>query len=526
VPDPHLARSGRGVLAQWAGDAAEVVRAALVARPDEHAVREGGEAVEHARALFAADRTDPDQAVSDAVLGARADGQLTVPGAHRRAIDGNQGRRRFRHVSQPLSMLAMVAPTGDGTRAFARTAPPGFLALLVMVLYAAFVVAYLADGHDIRDFIRIGPAYINKGDGRSREIHLDRGYRPPANQNPATPGQGYDGQFAYYIALDPVHARYYLDDASYRYSRILYPITARATALGQRGAIPWTLLLINLLAIGGGAWGLGTWLRRRGASAWWAVVYGLWPGMVIALQRDLTEPLGYGLTIAGILALDGRGRWRVPTAGVAFGLAGLARQTTLVFPIILGLSLLMGAALRDRPQPTRTERRWRALVLLGLSLGPYAAYWIFLHIWLGGVSNGGTLTPVPFGGLLHPPYRLARQGIDLAFIVGPTLVILAVLLVHLRRSRDQPAAPPACWLPWSLLAANVLLNIVFYARSYLDPYTGATRQASGIVLSALLCLPCAAHLGWRQRQWLLAATAVAMLMLPVVVVYGFTNVSA
>ncbi len=39
--------------------------------------------------------------------------------------------------------------------------------------------------------------------------------------------EGYDGQFAYQIALDPLEAAPYLDVPAYRYQRILYPLLGR-----------------------------------------------------------------------------------------------------------------------------------------------------------------------------------------------------------------------------------------------------------------------------------------------------------
>jgi len=38
---------------------------------------------------------------------------------------------------------------------------------------------------------------------------------------------------------------------------------------------------------------LAFWLKRRGLSPWFALVYGLYPGLFIAMTLDLTEPLAY-----------------------------------------------------------------------------------------------------------------------------------------------------------------------------------------------------------------------------------------
>src|SRR3990172_591415 len=53
--------------------------------------------------------------------------------------------------------------------------------------------------------------------------------------------EGYDGQFIYYIAInpDPQQVAQYLDVPAYRYQRILLPLLARAFSLGNQPIIPW-----------------------------------------------------------------------------------------------------------------------------------------------------------------------------------------------------------------------------------------------------------------------------------------------
>lgn len=64
---------------------------------------------------------------------------------------------------------------------------------------------------------------------------------------------GYDGQFTYFIARDGAGAEPFIDGASLRYQRIIYPLFARLLAVGQADLIPYTLILINVLALGIGA---------------------------------------------------------------------------------------------------------------------------------------------------------------------------------------------------------------------------------------------------------------------------------
>jgi hypothetical protein len=60
---------------------------------------------------------------------------------------------------------------------------------------------------------------------------------------------GYDGQFAYQIAVDPSGAPDKLDIPAYRYQRILYPMAVRLLGLGNPSLIPWMMILINIISV-------------------------------------------------------------------------------------------------------------------------------------------------------------------------------------------------------------------------------------------------------------------------------------
>jgi len=137
--------------------------------------------------------------------------------------------------------------------------------------------------------------------------------------------QGYDGQFAYYIARDPAGGWRYCDVPAYRYQRILYPLLAWALALGQPGVVPWTLVALNVAALVGGTYFTERLLETRGVSRWYALVYGLYGGLVAGLRLDLTEPLAYGLVQAGLWAWEER-RDRRQEAGEAGGRRARIRQ--------------------------------------------------------------------------------------------------------------------------------------------------------------------------------------------------------
>ena len=71
--------------------------------------------------------------------------------------------------------------------------------------YAVLLIGLLGFAHhDPRDFIEIGHRYIDRSHA-SAAIRVDPTYRH------YLPGDGYDGQFYYFIALDPVNAPSYTD---------------------------------------------------------------------------------------------------------------------------------------------------------------------------------------------------------------------------------------------------------------------------------------------------------------------------
>jgi hypothetical protein len=380
--------------------------------------------------------------------------------------------------------------------------------IVVGAVYAAWIAAFLGAGHDIHGLIGISRVYLANGNFNLAFNHpgvpqiRPGGYRPQSRT-------GYDGQFSYYLAVRPRHARAYMDDPSMRYSRILQPMAARLLALGDEDTVPYTLLLLNWLAAGLGTFFVASWLEARGVSRWYALLYGLFPGIFVGVQRDLTEPLAYALVALGVLLFDDGRRSRLVAAGVAFGFAALARQTTLLFPLGLALWLAFSGA------------GWRkALALVALSAGPYVAYVLFLGGWLGSVSDGNNLSPIPLLGLFHPPWRLDHQGVTLVLVVVPTIIALIALVPR------EPLRSRA-WLPWFLLLANALLSLVFFGKLYTVTYTSMSRIATGMVLASLLCLPYVERLSARRRAWLVAAAALGVVVpFPLIAVQGFASVSA
>ena len=343
---------------------------------------------------------------------------------------------------------------------------PASVAAVVLAAYVVWAVWFAAH-HALVDLARVGDEFQGAAPGESAQID--------ALSGDTVEGIGYDGQFFLFIALDPVHAEPYMDEPPYRYSRILYPLAARAAGFGQADLIPLALLLVNLLAVGAGTLALAVILRDRGLSPWYAALFGFYPGLFVAVSHDLAEPLAYALAALGLVAVE---RSRIPLAAALFALAGLARETTLLIPLALAAWPALG------------RRRFPDTALLAATIVPYLLLRAGLWAWLGspGDAEAQKLELVPFGGLIAQWPWNALTLEQIYAVVTPALLALAITVV---------ARVPRAAL--ALVAVNVLVLVVLLPEpSYVD-YDASGRITTGVVLAFLLCLPAVVAAGRLPR---------------------------
>ncbi len=288
---------------------------------------------------------------------------------------------------------------------------------------------------------------------------------------------GYDGQFAYYIARDPLHAAPCIDVPAYRYQRILLPALGRLLALGQVDLIPAAFVVINVTALVIGTALLERLLVELAVSRWYALVYGLFFGVVAGVRASTAEPLAYSLVIVAIW-LHGRGnRWLTALALLA---AMMAKETTGLFVAGFGLYFVLHA-------------RWKEVLRLGVVVGvPFVAWQIALWDWLGELpagSGGRDRTGfeiIPFNGV----WRIFTESGDLALMVvlGAVIVPAVILptLWDLRATlREFRAQRGKVHLYTCLCAANAGI-MLFVPYSTYTQLLGILRFMVGLVLGHLL----------------------------------------
>ncbi|MFI5274983.1 MAG: hypothetical protein ACHQ4H_18285, partial [Ktedonobacterales bacterium] len=281
------------------------------------------------------------------------------------------------------------------------------------------------------------------------------------NKNPV----GFDGQFFYFIALDPkqplicaTHTpNCALDDAFgiVRAERLLYPYTAGLLTLGHADWVPYPLLLVNFASILITAWLVGRMCVEAGASRWLGAVAALYTGEIQGFLRDLADPFAVLWVVLAVYLLR-TGRYLAFALAVAAAL--LTREQLILTIPLLYLPLLVA-------------RRWRTFAAaLAIGFGPFVALQVALRVIWGrwalasgdtqgaGVGNG--ILPLPFHGLFESGMQI-ESGMMLAFVVAPLVAACGASLLALWHAHQVDGWQGVLTdpVPLFILAYSLLLSL-------------------------------------------------------------------
>lgn len=361
------------------------------------------------------------------------------------------------------------------------------------------VVCVLAIAVKLHDYGGNPTGFVQFGDEAAMSV------RPPPGALVLTRSVGYDGQFYYVFAAHPqidANVRRAFALAKYRIQRVAYPALAAGASLGNRGALPWTLLAVNVLAAVCLVLATAHWCRQMRRSGWWALAIGLAPGVVLCLLRDLTDIVGLAALIAG-LCWWSQGRWRLASAALV--LAVLGRETALLALAAIAYDL----AERRRAGRPAAGSAW----VLGAPAAAFLAWEAYATVRFHGTvpltTSPGSLWQPPGVGLTKALGSLAGQspshaGWDLLFAA----LTVAAVIVGIMQLRDG-----AHWLAL-LTTAQALLTVLLGRVFWLDhwSFTRATLPLFALVLLN--------GLRTRTRIGPLICCAAAALTLAVPVVLG------
>ena len=278
---------------------------------------------------------------------------------------------------------------------------------------------------------------------------------PPAGARIASE-IGYDGQFFYVQAVDPLlrgRARSALEvtNGEYRAQRVLYPALADLTAAGSEDGLPWTMLLLNVAAALAATAAVAVFARSRGSSGWWALAVGLAPGVVLAVLRDLSEPLAVAGMVSGLVAWRMRRPW---VAGAALTAAVLAREVMVLAVVAIAVEVLW-RRFRRRDEPVVAD----ALRACVLPLSAFVAWQLYLLDRFDRLASSTTPPGqfrAPLAGLLDSADgAISDASLGSAWDLGYLLLVVGAVVVAVLAARHGPGAPAVAALCFGAVAVLV-----------------------------------------------------------------------
>ena len=379
-----------------------------------------------------------------------------------------------------------------------RPVVPGSIALLAAL---AFVLArrHLWAEGDISRFILVG-----------------RHFATPSQLPPhiaLAPTYGYDGQFYYRLALNPVnfsHIAYGIRvDQPYRYMRIGYPWLTWLVSFGQHVLVPAMLVVINIVAIGAVGYLGGMFARQGGRHALAGLVLPAYFGLLTSLSRDTAEPLAAACLLGGLLAIRAR---RPVRAGLLLAYGALTRESIMVAVAALAIVDVIGVIRHRRPvRPGRDDVAW------ALPTAAFVAWQVVVRLAVGrfpllvdadGNIGSAFITPIKAveHNLTHVNLHHFEQ-YDLWFTELAVVALLAVAALLCWRSTNAPVHERLALVLY-MIEICVVSPSTWYSldadlRSFIEVY----------LLAAIILLGTPRH---HLRAWLLPALQV--LLIPALIV--------
>lgn len=281
---------------------------------------------------------------------------------------------------------------------------------------------------------------------------------------------GYDGEFYYRLALDPLNlsrsAFGIRWDSAFRVERIGYPTLSWLAAAGNRSLIPDTEVAVNILALTVLGWLGGVLAQQAGRhAAWGLLVAGFW-GFLFSIGRDLPEVVASCFLVGGLLVLRAG---RPVVAGLLLGGAVLTLETT--FDLVVAVALVdLWSLLKRHHRPVHQEAAW---IIPGLAFGAWQLYALADIGILPLRSSGQDNLSAPFvhmlGALVHYLQGLPSTGAAIWLSEFAVLAVVVVVAACCLRSSAVRSWERAAWAA-ALVLALCLSSGIWYGRADFRAY--------------------------------------------------------
>ena len=284
---------------------------------------------------------------------------------------------------------------------------------------------------------------------------------------------GHDGKFFFIQAndpwiLDPMEHAAFLDRPLYRSQRMLYPMLAGGFGSFTASVIVYSMVGINIVAVGIGSATTARLAQATGASRWLGLAFCFNPGVLGELDIGGGGVVALSLGMAGLLALQRRAfGW----AFVGMGGSVLARETMVLFVVGAAFGYWLATrqiSLKLALIPTFAALAWRT----------YASF------QLGPVGNPGASADAVAYNLSSYPL----EGLALSFrtwVEDPgrftwTFCLILLMLMFGRRALKSRNAIGWSGVPILFLAAMLSENV------WREPYDIARAVAPIFTIYAVL----------------------------------------
>lgn len=325
--------------------------------------------------------------------------------------------------------------------------------ILVISVIHLSVLAYYSSrfNGNITGFLCIGDRYAAPSVINKKTIILEN-------------SDGYDGQFYFYISHDPFISRpdlhKYIDEPTYRYQRIMYPLLINIFSMGNPALNPYLMVIINLLAAIVGTYFIMALLEHHNLSIWYSLYFGLLPGFFLSTLRSCPGPVVSMFIVSGLYFYV---KERHVSAVTAFSLAGLTREMSMIFPAGVILTALI------KKHSVRECTVYIVPFLINM------LWQIYIYIRLGAFSFGvfSNNTGIPFAGIFEKFIQIFQKPVaalsyynvfDLFFItfIISTVIICAIYLIF----RKDFYIYSILFLLLALIAVTSTINVWISFWSY------------------------------------------------------------
>jgi hypothetical protein len=370
--------------------------------------------------------------------------------------------------------------------------------LVVAVVLGFFIATRLSVYHGkAAGFVLFGQRYVK--------------YTHPPAGAPIRSPIGYDGQFYWIQANDPLLLRdstlsnLHNTAPGYHLQRLAYPALAYVFAAGQRGALPWTLLGVNVVAVLAITAAFSYYARRRGWSCWWALAVGLTPGLLMPVLRDLSDPLAIAGMLGGLLAWERDRPW---LAAASLTVGALAREPMILAVVAVAIDAAWNWW-RVRREPgalgDALRRAWPAVVIPAAAFIAWQVY-IRGRYSLGAAASSSPVLP-PFKDFVDEVrYALRNDSASTALwdIIYLSLVVSAMVAAVVLVVRRVTAPTVAA------LLFTISLTVIVFGDQW-----GDTRYSAPLFACVLLA---GLEQGSRRATLVCALAAGMTVFLPAAIV--------